>query len=117
MRFQDLLQQYHSEQRKAITTTCKGGYTVEVKRHIRCTATPIRRASQGNIKLEHYRLCNTDAYLQAGRTGKIQCSPYQFQFSSHDTIGTYYCDNEFQASAAQDIFIDNNETNNDQKKV
>ena len=114
--FKKIFHQDHREQRRPVTTSRKGGYAAAVKK-LWCTVTPTRRAPQGDRQLEHYRPGHADVELQYGRTGKIQCSTYQFQLSGNGQIVTYDCDNEFQASAAQDIVTEKNEPNKYQREV
>ena len=46
-----------------------------------------------------------------------QYSPYQIQLRSHETIGTYDCDNERHAGVTQDFVIDNNKSDKYQEEV
>ena len=70
------------------------------KKYLPCNATPTRRAPRLNQELEQYHPGNADTDLRTGSAGTSQFSPYQFQLSSHITIGTDNCYNELHASVA-----------------
>ena len=89
----------------------KGGIYSGGTKYLQRTDKPNRRAPQENQYLEYNHTGNKGIWLLTGRTGTSQCSTYQFQLSSNIKNGTYDCDNKFNKSAAEDIFIDDNKSN------
>ena len=60
---------------------------------------------------------NADVELRSGRTGTVQCSPYQLKLSGNDTVGTDDCNHEHHAGANQDSFIRDNQPDKNQEEV
>ena len=115
--FKDLLLPRSSRTSEIGHCLRKRGIQSRGTKHLWCTPNLTRRSPQGDNKIEHYHPGNVDSELPAGRTGARQFSTYQFQLSSHSTIGTYNCDNELHVITAQDIVMEKNETNKDQEGV
>ena len=107
----------HQEQKIAVTTTGKGGYTTTVQEHLQWTTTPYRRAPWGDKIHSNNCAGNTKTRIWSGRTGTSQCSTHYPKLHGNDTFDTYDCDHERHAGATKNNRLCTNQPSNAKKEA
>ena len=103
--------QSHQDQKRAVTTSGKGGGVHRNgENHIRCTTSPLKIAPWDDIR--HTNNCAGDASTEiwAGRTGTSQCIPYQLELHGNGKVGTDDWDHERHAGTIKNTHICANQT-------